>query len=576
MKKTSIALMVACLLSAYTMYAQSIQDGIRDLYAERFKSAKSIFEKLLAANPNNIDAIYWLGQTHIGMEDIPGAKAVYDKALLASANAPLIQVGMGHVELHENKISEARQRFETAITMTRGKKGDDPIILNAVGRAITNSYNVKEKKGGDITYAREKLQLAAQRDPKNAEIFVNLGNAIRKEKPGEGGGEAFQNYQKAAEVNPNFPVSYYRTAQLFQTQRNWELYEKYLNDAIAKDPRFAPAYYDLYYFKLLRQDFNTAEQYAKKYIESTDADPQNDYLRCHTLWAKKDFDGAITCAKNISSQMGANTKARVYKLIGDSYLQKKDTAAAKEFVDQYFAKVKPEELTAIDYQMKAAAYSIIPGQEEVVYNAYVEGLKVDTVLENKIDLLDKGAAFFKAKGMREKEGDLLAAKAALKPKPSINDLFDIGRAYYFGAAHVKSYNAFINFTEKYPDEVYGWEWKFNNARILDSVKQDSIAVPDALKLLEFSEKDTAKYKKQYLAAAGFLLLYYANTAKNGAKAMEYIDKMLLLDPTNPSYLETKEQLKKSAKQTKSSGAKKPVKSKPFATGLKKEKAINIA
>ena len=81
--------------------------------------------------------------------------------------------------------------------------------------------------------------------------------------------------------------------------------------------------------------------------------------------------------------------------------------------------------------MKAAAYSVIPGQEEVVYNAYMEGIKVDTVLENKIELLDKGAAFFKAKGMREKEGDLLAAKAALKPKPSINDLFDIGTRLLF-------------------------------------------------------------------------------------------------------------------------------------------------
>ena len=572
MKKTSIALMVACLIS-YTMYAQSVQEGIRDLYAERYKSAKTIFEKLIAANPNNIDAIYWLGQTHLGMDDIAGAKAVYEKALLASANAPLVLVGMGQVELLENKVSDARQRFETAITMTRGKKGDDPVILNAVGRAITNTYNVKEKKGGDITYAREKLEAAAQRDPKNAEIFVNLGNAIRKEKPGEGGGPAFQNYQKAAEVNPNFPVSYYRTAQLFQTQRNWDLYEKYLNDAIAKDPRFAPAYYDLYYFKLLRQDFNSAEQYAKKYIESTDADPQNDYLRCQTLWAKKDFDGAITCAKNIASQMGTNTKARVYKLIADSYLQKKDTGASKEFVDHYFAKAKPDELTPNDYQMKAAAYSVIPGQEEVVYNAYMEGLKVDTVLENKIDLLDKGAAFFKAKGQREREGDLLAAKAALKLKPSINDLFDIGRAYYFGAAHVKSYNAFITFTEKYPDEVYGWEWKFNNARILDSVKQDSIAVPDAVKLLEFSEKDTAKYKKQYLAAAGFLLGYYNNIAKDGAKALEYINKMLLVDPTNQSYLDIKKTLEKSAKQGKSSSLrKKPLKPESFAI-IKHKKII---
>src|SRR4030095_7896167 len=517
MKKTSIALMIACLVSAYSIHAQSIQDGVRDLYAERYKSAKSIFEKLVAANPNSIDAIYWLGQTHIEMDDIAGAKGVYDKALMASANAPLLLVGRGQVDLLENKLSEARQRFETAITMTRGKKGDDPVILNAVGRAITNSYDVKEKKGGDITYAREKLEAAAQKDPKNAEIFVNLGNAIRKEKPGEGGGAAFQNYQKAAEVNPNFAVSYYRTAQLFQTQRNWELYEKYLNDAVSKDPRFAPAYYDLYYFKLLRQDFANAEQYAKKYIESTDADPQNDYLRCQTLWAKKDFDGAITCAKNIASQMGANTKARTYKLIADSYLQKKDSAGAKEFVDQYFAKAKPEELTAMDYQMKAAAYSVIQGQEEVVYNAYLEGIKIDTVVENKVDLLDKGAAFFKAKGMREKEGDLLSQKIALKSKPSINDYFDVGRAYYFGGANKKAYDAFTAFTQKYPDEVYGWEWKFNNARVLDSVKQDSIAVPDAIKLLEVSEKDTAKYKKQYIAAAGFLLGYYNNIAKDGAK-----------------------------------------------------------
>ena len=128
------------------------------------------------------------------------------------------------------------------------------------------------------------------------------------------------------------------------------------------------------------------------------------------------------------------------------------------------------------------------------------------------------------------------------------------RAYYFGGANKKSYDAFIVFTEKYPEEVYGWEWKFNNARILDSVKQDSIAVPDALKLLEFSEKDTAKYKKQYLAAAGFLLGYYNNIAKDGAKALEYINKMLLVDPTNQSYLDIKKNLEKSAKQAKSSSS----------------------
>ena len=50
------------------------------------------------------------------------------------------------------KLSEATQHFEAAITMTRGKKGDDPVILNAVGRAIVNTYTDKEKIG-DINYA---------------------------------------------------------------------------------------------------------------------------------------------------------------------------------------------------------------------------------------------------------------------------------------------------------------------------------------------------------------------------------------------------------------------------------------
>jgi hypothetical protein len=33
-------------------------------------------------------------------------------------------------------------------------KGDDPVILNAISRAIVNTYKDKEKKG-DINYALE-------------------------------------------------------------------------------------------------------------------------------------------------------------------------------------------------------------------------------------------------------------------------------------------------------------------------------------------------------------------------------------------------------------------------------------
>ncbi|MEI9810420.1 MAG: tetratricopeptide repeat protein [Bacteroidota bacterium] len=146
MKKLSITFLFAGLLMATTIQAQSVQEGVNDLYAERFKSAKAIFEKLLASNPNNIEATYWLGQTYLATKNTAGARDVYSKALMASANAPLLIVGMGQVELLEGKLSEANQRFEAAITMTRGKKGDDPVILNAIGRAIVTTYMTKKRK----------------------------------------------------------------------------------------------------------------------------------------------------------------------------------------------------------------------------------------------------------------------------------------------------------------------------------------------------------------------------------------------------------------------------------------------
>jgi predicted Zn-dependent protease len=535
MKKIFTTFLAAGLLIT-GIRAQTVAEGVNDLYAERTKSAKEIFQKLLAANPNNIDATYWLGQTFIAMKDIPGARDVYAKALMASANAPLLIVGMGQVELNEKKLSEANQRFEAAITMTRTKKGDDPIILNAIGRAIVNTYTDKEKIG-DINYALEKLEAASLRDPNSAEIYLNLGNAYLKAKPGEGGGKAFENYKKANVANPNFAPPYFRLAMLFYSQKNWELFEQYLNDAITKDPRFAPAYYELSYYKMGRKDLAAAETYAQKFKENSDPDPQNAYLEASIKWASKNFDQAIAMAKDIISKSGNKAKGRVYKLIADAMVQKGDTAGAKPYIDDYFAKAEPDEVTALDFGLKASIYSAIPGQEDVVFNSYLEGVKADTVIDNKIKLLTDGAAFFKARGLREKEGDLLSMLTQIKPKPSLVNMFDATRAYYFGLAYAKSRDMALKLIATFPAEMYGYDWALNNSKILDTVKVDSIAVPDALKLEEFSVKDTAKYKKQYISSTSFLALYYANKANDKAKAIEYLKKWQSVDIANREAIE---------------------------------------
>lgn len=512
--------------------AQTLASGINDWYAERYQGAKATFEKLQAANPNDIQATYWLGQTYIGMDDLAGARNVYAKGLATSANAPLLEVGMGQVELNENKTNEARQRFEKAITVTTGKKGGDAEILNAVGRAIANTYTDKEKKG-DINFAVQKLEEAVNAKPKDnallADIHLNLGNAYRLARPGENGGLAFSNYQKASEANPSFAVPAYRMAKLFNTQHNWELYEKYLMDAITKDPRFAPAYYDLSYFKMGKLDLAAAEDYATRFAQNADPNPQNEYLKASLLWAQKKYDDAIALSKSILSRLGDKTKPRVYKLIANAYLSKGDTLTAKPFIDDYFAKVKPddEEFVPKDFKLKADIYSAIPGQEAAVLASYQEGIKADTVIDNKIELLKLGIKFFADRKQYDKEAALWQTLLETKPNPNINDLFGATLANYrakTSEGYVKAYTLANTMVEKYPDQIYGYEWRFNAAVVIDTVKKDSIMVPAAMSLLEFAQKDTSKYLKQ-VANSSYRIALYHNDKDDKDKAIQYLQIM---------------------------------------------------
>ena len=259
MKKSAIVLFTAFL--SLSVFAQSIQEGVNHLYAERYQSAKSVFEKLVAANPNNIEANYWLGQTLLKSRDTAAALAQYQKLIASNGNAPLALVGVGQIELLQGKTAEARQRFETAISLSRGKKGNDPNVLLAIGRANTDA------KAGDIAYALQKLNEAAQIAPTNADIQLAIGNAYRKI-PGSGS-QAATAYLKATGINPSWPMPFYRLSKLYSTQQNWDVVVENLNKALAADPKFAPAYSDLYDYNLIvTRDFAKAEEYANKYIAS--------------------------------------------------------------------------------------------------------------------------------------------------------------------------------------------------------------------------------------------------------------------------------------------------------------------
>ncbi|MFZ1858725.1 MAG: tetratricopeptide repeat protein [Chitinophagaceae bacterium] len=580
MKKTTIAFLVTGLLFVTGLTAQTIQEGLNHLNSGRPKSAIINFEKMIAVNPNNIEAIYWLGQAYLDNEEIAGARIkaareLYEKGLQSSVNAPLLLVGMGHVELLEHKTTDARQRFETALTMTRTKKGDDQNILVAVGRANVDA------KSGDFNYAIEKLKAAADKGEKSPEILLQLGNAYRKANPGQGGGDAFENYKKALSLNPSFSIANLRLAKLFESQKNWELVLQYLNEAVTKDPKFTAGYYELFYYYFFRAKFPEAEEQLKKYIESKlpESDIQDDYLYAQLGWARKDYEGAIAKGEHVVTTVGDKTKPKVYRLLADAYYQKGDYQNAKKYSDLFFLKKNPEDVILPDYEIKALVQSKTGGTPEDIYNTYMAGVALDTTADAKVGYIKKGVAYFKENKLRDKEALMLQKLIEIKPKPTINDYFDLTLAYYFSANYGKSREEALRMVEKYPDQVYGYEWAYNSSITVDTLKKDSIAVPDALKLYGFSQKDTAKFRKQYINSVRYLAAYYINVAKDKDKSLEFFAKWLEVDSANaPTIQPIIEQIKKMPSRpaaTTPSGNPVPVPGKSKSASVKKTK-INTA
>src|ERR1700743_1689449 len=294
MNKMRFSLLVAGVASLCNVaLAQSVDQGKQFLYYHRYKSAGDVFDKILASNPNNIDAIYWKGQTLLATKDSVGAQDLYSKALQSNGNAPLLLAGMGDVELRMNKAQDARQHFETAISLTKGK---DVNLLNAVARANVNAHS------GDAAYAIEKLTQALQiKGFNNPDTYLLMGDAYRKLIDG---GNAVTAYNKALTLDPKLAEAKYKIAKIYETQNNKEFFILAFESAIQMDPMYVPAYFELYYYYYYHWDPAKAGDYLDKLIANSDPGPAVDVYKTDFLFVSGKFADAKAKAQGLIASQG--------------------------------------------------------------------------------------------------------------------------------------------------------------------------------------------------------------------------------------------------------------------------------
>jgi tetratricopeptide (TPR) repeat protein len=522
-----------------SVLAQTVDQGKKFYYYKRYKSAKDVFDKVLASNPNNIDAIYWQGQTLLAMKDSVAAQELYSKALQTNGNAPMLLAGMGGVELRFGKAQDARAHFDMAIQLTKQK---DVNVFNAVAK------NNIEAPQGDLQYAVEKLTAATNvKNFNNPDTYVLLGDAYRRLIDG---GNAVQAYQKALTMDPNLAEAEYQIGKIYLTQNNKDYFLPAFEKAVQMDPAYAPAYYELFYYYYNHwnpDDVSKVTDALNKYVANSDPGDYVDLLQTDFLIVTAKFADAKAKAQSIISAQGDKVNPDFYKKVAYCCDTLGDAACAQQNIATYFAKQSPAAVIPRDYVLRASieGKSTDSATRELAFNDYGLAIQKDTLAENKASYLVQATNL--ANKLNDKRALASIARIVYMgiKDPSNSDLYKFGIAYYQAGEYKTADSVFCGIYQvKYPNEIYGYLWC---ARALqaqdDTVSSQGLGMAAWDKLAQVSRAldstakaansaDSVKYKNYILQSYFYLAQYYNDIKKDKETAVGYLRKVLEVDPTN--------------------------------------------
>ncbi|MFM2359070.1 MAG: hypothetical protein RLY16_1063 [Bacteroidota bacterium] len=544
-KCKSIALLLASIVFAGMLKAQTIEDGRKFLYYEKYKSAKETFNKLIAANPNDLMAIYWLGQTMITNpdatpKDLEDAKALYVQALEKSSNNALLIAGIGHVELHQGKAQDARQRFETALSLSQSK---NPEVLKAIGVANADF----DLKSGDPNYAIDKLKFATTlKGFKDPEVYCALGDAYRMLFDG---GNAQTAYESALAINPNYVRALYRIGKIYQTQgpTQEELYMRYYNEAIAKDPAYGPVYENLYKLFYLTNVTESAK-YLDKFLANTDDDPKNCYYLASMKYAQGLFNEAIREADGCI-KANAEPYPNLYGVKAYAYDRLGDSVNAKAAFELYFNKQLPAKIGPTDLETYAKVLLKFPGNEELAGTYILKAVDVDSTEFGKVKLLNSMAGVYMTQKKYKEAADWYSKVVATKKEARKTDLYNAGYNYFRASEFNSAIGVFNQYTTKFPDDAFGFYMLGKANWAIDTTLDLALANPHFEKAITVGMADSVKYKGQLIGSYKYFVLYNAAKKKDNEAALAFCDRILSLDPNDAETISNKGLLSKPAART---------------------------
>ncbi|MCH5217970.1 MAG: tetratricopeptide repeat protein [Muribaculaceae bacterium] len=554
----------AMALCSLGLFAQTHTQGIEYYKADQFNNAKELLNRNLN-NPGTDKALsyYYLGQIEMRKGNVSAASKYFNDGIAADAENPYNYVGLGYIDLKNGDAKGAEKYFKEA--ESRAKK--DQSVMVEIARAYYNADPV-----GNKAIYEKRIANALKKDSKNPDIYIFEGDVLRDDAYANNNsksyGSAAAKYDMATSYDPTSAVAYVKYADMYMNAQNPGYAIIKLEELINNNPSSALGQRELANAYYENNQYDKAALQYGNYVKNPNHFKEDEDRYSFILFADGKYQQAYDYATSLLQQNPDNFTAMRYQFMNAAQIEslqgnilplaEKLLAAHKANPDNKFA--------AIDYTLIAEELDRDKRPEDAI-----------ALLQEAISVMPSNSNFDKQlallyidSGDYDKAADEYAAFIAKTANPGYNEFTQQALYAYFAGLLNKE-----GITDKNTGEVlrqqdaaaarkyFGMAADYSNkaAQAAPNVYKPHKILGD-LAIAQAADADVAKAAQpEYEIAYGLLVAnpdprynsdakviynylgnYYLDQ-KDVAKAKEFFNKYLELDPDNAEYRKFVDNLK---------------------------------
>ncbi|HOZ75976.1 MAG TPA: tetratricopeptide repeat protein [Flavobacterium sp.] len=555
MKKLKI-FSFALLATATVSKAQDIEQARKAIDAEQYEKAKSMLKSIVQAKPANGRAAFLLGNIYLKQNIEDSAKIYFQKGLSGAEAGKLNYIGLGQIELDQNNVSAAQSNFALATKDVKKKDTEEYI-------AVAKAYMNADKP--DYKAALASLEKAKAANPTDANVQMTLGDAYYGDKNQN---DAYAAYRNAFQTDASLIRAKMQLGVLLKGAKAYTEAVKALNDVATANPNYGPVYRELaetYYYwgnnepKKYTEYIQKALSYYEKYMTLTDYSLASRMRHADFLILAKDYK-ALEAEANKMKELD-KVNPRILRYLGYSAYENGNTDVAMKSIQDFISN-PANKVIARDYmylglaKLRKSNNVETKTVDQTLFAAGVADIKKSVEMEITMtnDLSEVGKKFYEQRLFKEAAAIYEIATTNTTSKNYLLDNFYLGNSIYYDntrkdvvkpdpIALQKADAAFGKVIEASPTTQDAYIFRARTNRLLENEANIIKFYEDYIRVVtEKGEEEVTKNKAKFIEAYNNIGASYANT--DTAKAREFFNKTLALDPANQYATDSLKQLKK--------------------------------